>query len=119
MMTADEGLAELASVTHAKKSLITSSPVSVSRTWAIGTAEGAEGWEENNNIDEGSSPLFDILSWYEKVDSGSEPFLPLTPSPFERGAIGGPSVNDTLMIKGLIHPLAYVHFLDLSYFSLS
>jgi hypothetical protein len=36
---------------------------------------------------------------------------------FERGVIASMSVNDTLMVKGLIYPPVYIQFFDLSYFS--
>jgi len=59
----------------------------------------------------------DIMSWSQHVvDSGPrEPFL--TDTSFERGVIASQSVNDILMIKGLIKPSIYIQFLDLSLFS--
>jgi hypothetical protein len=60
----------------------------------------------------------DITVWYQKlVNSKPEP-PSLIPTPFERGVIGGMSVNDVLMVKGLIHLLVYTQFMDLSSFSL-
>jgi hypothetical protein len=54
----------------------------------------------------------DITSWYQRVvNSEAEPPL-LIPTPFERGVIGGMSVNDILIVKGVIHPLLYVQFID-------
>jgi hypothetical protein len=59
----------------------------------------------------------DITVWRHKV-TNSEPAPPsLIPSAFERGAIGRMSVNDVLMVEGLISPSIYIHFFDLSYFS--
>jgi hypothetical protein len=59
----------------------------------------------------------DIMSWYQKADN-SEPEPPpsLIPTPFERGIIGSMSVNDVLMVKGLINTLVYIQFIDLSSF---
>ena len=75
--------------------------------------------DDNSRKSDICSPQIDIMSWYENVvDCKPVPFLPLTPTPFEKGTIGGPSVNDFLMIKGLIHPALYVQFLDLRPFSL-
>lgn len=56
----------------------------------------------------------DIKSWCQNVIN-SEPEPPsLVPTPFERGVIASLSVNDILMIRGLIHPLVYVQFINLS-----
>jgi hypothetical protein len=38
--------------------------------------------------------------------------LPLAVSPFEKGSMGM-TANEVLMIKGLIHPLMYLDFVDL------
>lgn len=71
--------------------------------------------EDTDEKSEVYSPLLDVKSWIEKVvDCEPEPLLPLTPSPFKRGIIRSYSINYILMIKGLIHPLVYVNFLDLS-----
>ena len=123
----DGGSAELMSVTRANKGFITSSRVK--RAW---DAQSAELTEDLDIIDESTealdvdgkskiySPSFDVILWYEKVvDCAPEPLLPLTRTPLERGVIGGQSVNDTLMIKGLIDTQVYLHFFDLSSFSLS
>ena len=116
LTSAEKGSAKL---THAGKGSVTRSFV------ASASEDSAEGTEDLNKIydTDGKSEMdslpFDVISWYEEVvdcGPGSEPLLPLAPAPFERGVIGGRSVNDTLMIKGLIHPLVYVHFLDLSSF---
>jgi hypothetical protein len=48
----------------------------------------------------------DIISWYEMTVGDSV-------GPFEKGVIAGQSVNDILMIKGLIFPLVYIQSLDL------
>jgi hypothetical protein len=59
------------------------------------------------------------MSWYEQVvDVGGKPLLPsLTPTPYEKGIIASQSVNDILMIKGLIDPLQYIRYFDLDVFS--
>lgn len=63
-------------------------------------------------------PLPKIVSWSEDIINSE--FLPeLKPTPFKRGTIPGESVNDTLMKKGLIDPLVYIQFLDLSLSSFS
>jgi len=59
----------------------------------------------------------DILSWSQNVVEADLETLLLTLTPFERGVISSYSVNDILMIKGLIPPLVYIQFLDLSKFS--
>jgi hypothetical protein len=96
---------------------------SASGAWDLPTAEGADSDEIDEDEDEKSeihSLPFDVKSWYEKVAyCEPEPILPLIPTPFKRGIIGSYSVNDILMIKGLIHPLVYVDFLDLSAFSVT
>lgn len=61
----------------------------------------------------------DILLWYENVADLESMPEPLPHGSFKRGVIGSQSVNDILMIKGLIDPLVYVQFLDLSVFSRS
>jgi hypothetical protein len=58
----------------------------------------------------------DIMSWSQKVVN-SEPELLLTPTSFERGVTASMSVNDILMVKGLINPSVYLQFFDLSSFS--
>jgi hypothetical protein len=60
----------------------------------------------------------DIISWYQTVIYSELEPPPLIPTPFEKGIIGGMSVNDVLMVKGLIHPLVYIQFMDLTSFSL-
>jgi hypothetical protein len=61
----------------------------------------------------------DVLAWLRRVDVGEtiqQPSL-LAPTPFEKGVIGGRSMNDMLMIKGLIDPMVYLQYMDLSLFS--
>jgi len=61
----------------------------------------------------------DIALWAAKVvhpEPVPEP-LPFTPPSFERGVIASMSVNDILMVKGLISPAVYVDFFDLGSFS--
>ena len=94
-------------------------------------AQSVELTEDSDTIDESteasdvdgkfkkSLPPFDVVSWYGNlVNCAPEPLLPLTPTPFERGKFGGQSVNDVLMIRGLIHPPVYLQFFDLSFFTL-
>jgi len=87
----------------------------------------SEAWTETEDEDEDKiddiqdKPMicpspFDIPLWYQKVKSGPEP-LPLTHGSFERGVIASMTVNDILMVKGLIDPAVYVQFLDLGSFS--
>lgn len=92
-----------------------------------GSPVTSEAWTETEDGDEDEiddvqdKPMicpspFDIALWCQKVKSGPEP-LPLTHSSFERGVIASMTVNDILMIKGLINPAVYVQFLDLGSFS--
>jgi hypothetical protein len=60
----------------------------------------------------------DIASWSEKVVNSGPELLLLTPTSFERGVIASMSVNDILMVKGLIHPSVYLQFFDLTSFCL-
>jgi hypothetical protein len=123
----DEGSAEPMSVTRANKDFVTSSRVT--RAW---DSQSTALTEDSDVIDESTeasdvdgksknySSSLEVISWYEKVvDCATEPLLPLTPTPFERGVIGGQSINDILMIKGLIDTQVYLHFFDLISFSLS
>ncbi|KAF8333696.1 hypothetical protein F5887DRAFT_1259663 [Amanita rubescens] len=118
-------LAETGDVQHADKEIVTdamSLPVTC-EAWDVQTIEGTETSDDIDAMEDveekpptGPSSS-DILSWYEQVaESAPEP-LPLIPGSFERGDIGGMSINDFLMIKGLIDPPVYVQFLDLSSFS--
>jgi hypothetical protein len=77
---------------------------------------GTEDLDDANDISavRDKSLSLDIKSWYQNVIN-SEPETPsLVPTPFERGVIASLSVNDILMIRGLIHPLVYVQFINLS-----
>jgi hypothetical protein len=47
----------------------------------------------------------------------NEKVPPLIPTSFEKGIIGGMSMNDILMIKGLIDPGLYVQYMFLELFS--
>jgi len=123
MLTAgDKGLVEMGDVQHADKGIITSvtSLLAASEAWGVRTVNGTE---DSDNIDaiKEKPPTCptssDITSWYEKVAESAPKPLPLIPGSFERGVIGGQSVNDILMIKGLIDPPVYIQFLDLSTFS--
>jgi hypothetical protein len=121
----NEGLTETGDVQRADKSIVTgvTSLLAVSKAWGALTVNGTE---DSDNIDaiedvEETPPTCstssDIVSWYEKVaESAPEPPT-LVPGSFERGVIGGQSVNDILMIKGLIDPPVYIQFLDLTTFS--
>lgn len=62
----------------------------------------------------------DIMSWSQNVvNAVPEPVLTSTSTStsFERGVIPSMSVNDILMVKGLITPPVYLQFFDLSLFS--
>jgi hypothetical protein len=112
----DEGSAEMEDVQHVDKDIVagaTSSSVT-SEAWDLW---GIEGTEDFNNIDSINNdeekpvicPLsLDIISWYEKVVNPGAKFLPLTPTSFEGGVIGGLHTNDILMIKDLIAPPVYI-----------
>ncbi|KIJ99675.1 hypothetical protein K443DRAFT_162441 [Laccaria amethystina LaAM-08-1] len=64
-----------------------------------------------------SQPLSsDILTWANNVIGGEEKMLPLTATPYEKGIVGG-SANDVLMVRGLIHPLMYLNYINLEKFS--
>jgi len=121
----DEGLAEVVNVQCADKG-VAASIIGLSVTteaWDVQTIEGTEDLDDVDCIGDAEKKpgtclsSFDIVSWRDQVvKSGAEP-PSLTPSPFERGTIGGQSGNDILMIKGLIHPPVYTQFLDLRSFS--
>ena len=59
-----------------------------------------------------SSPS-EMISWLDVVTYDDEKMPPLTQGSFERGTIRSMSVNDILMIKGLIDPGVYLDFIDL------
>jgi hypothetical protein len=117
LLTPREGLAKMEDVQCTDKSLVSWAATPTSEAWDFRTLEGFQADDDDlDDIEDaeespsGCLTSFDIMSWYDKVvDSGLEP-LPLTPSPFERGVMGGLSVNDVLMIKGLIDPRAYIQF---------
>lgn len=69
--------------------------------------------DERNN----QPVLSDILTWAIAVVAGEEDDLPLAFSPFEKGSLGM-TANEVLMIRGLIHPLLYLDFVDLQKFSI-
>ena len=111
-------------ITHPTKCIVSSLALTIaSDTWDVQT-----GGDDSDIVDERTeasaveakseidSLLVFVKSWSEKVVDCVPTLLPLTPSPFERGVIGGQSVNDVLMIKGLIPPPTYFHFFDLSSF---
>ena len=84
--------------------------------WAGIEDSGTEDLDDASDINavQGKSLCLDIKSWGQNV-TNSEPGSPsLVPTPFERGVIASLSVNDILMIRGLIHPLVYVQFINLS-----
>ncbi|KAF8334436.1 hypothetical protein F5887DRAFT_1139377 [Amanita rubescens] len=121
-----EGLAETGDVQCADTGIVTdamSSPVT-SGTWDVQTIEGTDSTSDDidgmEDVEEKPSTgpsSSDILSWYEQVTESVPEPLPLIPGSFERGVIGGMSTNDILMIKGLIDPIVYIQFFDLSLFS--
>jgi hypothetical protein len=116
-------VAEPTSVTSANKSFITSSRATMAwdtqSTKLTKDSDAIDESTEGSDVDKTYLPSSDIISWYENmVDCAPEPLLPLPPTPFERGNIGGQSVNDVLMIKGLIHPPVYLQFFDLNSFPL-
>jgi hypothetical protein len=62
-----------------------------------------------------------ISAWLKEIEKEiPEPppvDLDYDPGPFTPGVMGGMTMNDILMIKGLINPLDYVRFHDLRLFS--
>jgi len=78
------------------------------------------GYSECPSMDEeksSSQPLSsDILTWTNNVIGAEEKMLLLTATPYEKGIVGG-SANDVLMVRGLIHPLMYLNYVDLEKFS--
>jgi len=102
---------------------VTSSATSDTWAWEVRTPEGFDdsdsGIEEDVMEKPAVCPLScDINSWYEKdLDARAEAPLPLIPTPFQKGIVGGSSANDFLMTKGLLDPRIYIKFLDLSSFS--
>jgi hypothetical protein len=59
----------------------------------------------------------EIVPWLDTVTCDDEKIPSLTRGSFERGVIMSMSVNDILMIKGLIDPGVYINFIDLESFS--
>ena len=113
----NEGAVEMEDMQYADKAIVAgmSSPPLTSDIWDHQSVDVPED-SDNNDMEEKSairpSPC-DIISWREGVvEPGAKP-LPLTPTPFERGSIGGLSTNDILMMKGLITPPVYLQFLNL------
>jgi len=121
----DEGLAEMEGGQCADKGVV----ASVISSWVASEAWDAQTVEDSVNSDDADGiedierkPITcllspDIILWYGEVVESEIVPPSLTPSPFERGVIGGQSINDILMTKGLIHPPVYIQFLDLCSFS--
>lgn len=55
-----------------------------------------------------------VSLWLEKIENSPLEVQEFAPSPYRRGAIGGMSMNDYLMVHGAIHPKVWLDFLDLS-----
>ncbi|EDR10638.1 uncharacterized protein LACBIDRAFT_317320 [Laccaria bicolor S238N-H82] len=95
---------------------------SLDRSWVTGDADfGFFGYSECSSSTGEVKPLSelrssDILTWANNVIGGEEKMLPLIATPYEKGIVGG-SANDVLMVKGLIHPLVYIDYVDLEKFS--
>ena len=116
----DEGLTKGGDLQHVRGSFdgIVGSPVTSggwSGTEHPGDTGNVKAREDKSTICPSSS---DIISWYQTVIYSELEPPSLIPTPFEKGVIGGMSVNDVLMVKGLIHPLVYLQFMDLTSFSL-
>jgi hypothetical protein len=117
-----EKLAEMKDLQHADwdaVSVVTGSP-GLSEAWDIQTVKGSRDSDDIGDSEDTAAirpSSLDIISWYEDVTDSEAEFLPLTPTPLESGVIGGLSVNDILMIKGLIDPPVYIQFFDLHAFS--
>jgi hypothetical protein len=116
-----EGLTETGDVQHADKGIVTgvTSLLAASKAWGDNTedSDDIDAIEDVKEKHPTCPTSFDIVSWYEKVAKSAPEPLTLVPGSFERGVIGGQSVNDILMIKGLINPPVYIQFLDLTTFS--
>jgi len=83
----------------------------------IETESGEESFVSMHQDEHDNHPvLSDILTRAIAV-VGSEEVLPLAVSPFEKGTMGM-TANEVLMIRGLIHPLVYLDFVDLQKFSI-
>ena len=125
LTAADEGLTETGDVQRADKGSVTgiTSLLAVSEAWGVRTINGTDDSEDIDAIEDVEetpptcSTSSDIVSWYEKVPESAQEPLTIVPGSFERGAIGGQSVSDILMIKGLIDPPLYIQFFDLTTFS--
>ena len=116
----DEGPTKGGDLQHVRGSFdgIVGSPVTSggwSGTEHPGDTGNVKAREDKSTICPSSS---DIISWYQTVIYSELEPPSLIPTPFEKGVIGGMSVNDVLMVKGLIHPLVYLQFMDLTSFSL-
>jgi hypothetical protein len=93
---------------------VTGSPVT-SEVWTV-TEDSDDIMAVQDKPTIGPSSL-DIVSWsQEVVNSVPEPLV-LTSTFFERGVIASMSVNDILMVKGLINPSVYLQFFNLNSFS--
>jgi hypothetical protein len=81
-------------------------------------------WSSDDAQDDETKPCeptlssADILDWLNRIDDGVIPqYLPPSPASFEKGVMRSMSVNDILMVRGLIDPGVYVRYLDLASFS--
>jgi len=102
---------------HIDDTSLTGSPMT-NEAWT-GT-EDSDTTSDTTTVQDRSSTRLsssDILLWSQNVVESDLESLLLTLTPFERGVISSYSVNDILMIKGLIPSLVCIQFLDLSKFS--
>ena len=88
-----------------------------SETISVSSNESHE-WQdpEEKTRDQHWSPS-DIVDWSNMIIDDNEKVPPLIPTSVEKGIIGGMSMNDVLMIKGLIDPGLYVQYMFLELFS--
>jgi len=120
-----EGLVEMEGGQCADKGVVVSviSSLVASEAWDAQTVEDFENSNDTDGIEDiERKPATclssaDIVLWCDEVVKSKIVPPSLMLSPFERSVIGGQSVNDILMIKGLIYPPVYIQFLDLCSFS--
>jgi hypothetical protein len=88
---------------------------------AVSSNESREWQDPEEKTHDQCSSRLDIVAWSNMItdenEKTSSKVMPLTPTPFEKGIIGGLSTNDLLMIKGLIDPGLYVQYLHLELYS--
>ena len=91
---------------------------SITASELTGSSEEDEKEEKAKDTQPPALSSLDILDWLNHVENGTtSQYSPLPPTSFKKGDIACMTVNDILMIQGLIDPGVYIQFLDLSSFS--